>query len=447
MPVAIKGGKVQLTSQIKCRCQYGQTQNKSCTTSTLTVRNVEAITHHFSYDRPVEKQMPGGLPVIRQRRHRRYRFRPWPTRAELEEEGQYCRPMPMHHLDDPTAYRNFIQMLPELYQELEQRITAEFQRDRTLMRDPVSPGVKLAVTLRHLATGDSYTTLQYAFRVASPTIEKFVPEVCDAITRAYRDQVMRCPTLPEDWMLVESVFRRWWNFPHALGALDGRHIPIRCPQVGGSLFHNSKGFHSIVLLALVDGDSKFLWVDMGAARSTSDAQIFKHTNLRDKIEDGSIGFPDSESLGIGGPKVNFFLLGGDTFLLMFWLMRPYSSHSMDLKEMVFNYRIRRERTVVENAFGILTSCFRISQSPLQQEPQVVNRVVMACLVLHNLLRIRYPKAQHEDFRGKGQRTIVLQGNDIPYEGCNAIGPAKRQRNILRDYFINERQLPSPIDSS
>ena len=74
--------------------------------------------------------------------------------------------MPRLHLDDPMAYRNFIRMPPEHYQELEQRITAEFQRDRTLMRDPVSPGVKLAVTLTHLAIGDSYTTLLYAFRVA-----------------------------------------------------------------------------------------------------------------------------------------------------------------------------------------------------------------------------------------------------------------------------------------
>ena len=387
--------------------------------------------------------LPGGLPVLIQRRHRRYRFRPWPTRAELEEEDQYSRPMQMHHLDDPMAYRNFIQMPPELYQELEQRITAEFQRDRTLMRDPVSPGVKLAVTLRHLATGDSYTTLQYAFRVASLTIEKFVPEVWDAITRAYRDQVMRCPTLSEDWLLVESVFRQRWNFPHALGALDGRHIPIRCPQGGGNLFCNCKGFHSIVLLALMDGDSKFLWVDLGAAGSTSDAEIFKHTNLRHKIEDGSIGFPDSDSLGIGGPKVNFFLLENDAFPHMLWLMRPYSSHSMDLKEMIFNYRIRRGRTVVENAFRILTSRFRIFQSPLQQKPRVVNRIVMACLVLHNLLRIRYPTAQQEDFGGEGQRTIVLEGNDIPYEGCNAIGAAKRQRNILGDYFKNEGQPPGP----
>ena len=228
----------------------------------------------------------------------------------------------------------------------------------------MSPGVKLAVTLRHLATGDSYTTLQYALRVASPTIEKFMPEVCDAITRAYRYQVMWWPTLPQDWLLVESVFRPRWNFPNALVALDGKHIPIRCPQGGGSLFRNTKGFHSIVLLALVDGDSKFLWVDMGAAGSTSDDQIFKHTHLRHKIEDGSIGFPDSESLGIGGPKVNFFLLGDDASPLMLWLMRPYSSHTMDLKEMVFNYRITYGRTVVENAFGIL----RIFQSPLQQEP-------------------------------------------------------------------------------
>ena len=213
--------------------------------------------------------LTGGLPVIRQRKHRRCRFRPWLTRAELEEEGQYSRSMATLHLDDPMAYRNLIQMPPELYQELEQRITAEFQRDRTLVRDPMSPGVNLAVTLRHLTTGDSYTTLQYAFRVASLTIKKFMPEVCDAITRAYQDQVMQCPTLPEDWLLAESVFRQRWNFPRAL---DGRHIPIRCPQGGGSLFRNCKGFLSIVLMALLDGDYKFLWVDVGAASTSATFQ-------------------------------------------------------------------------------------------------------------------------------------------------------------------------------
>ena len=76
-----------------------------------------------------------GLPVIRQRRHRRYRFRPWLGRAEHEEEGQYTRLIPRLQLDDPMAYQNFILMPPELFQDREQRITAEFQRDRTWMRE------------------------------------------------------------------------------------------------------------------------------------------------------------------------------------------------------------------------------------------------------------------------------------------------------------------------
>ena len=170
------------------------------------------------------------------------------------------------------------------------------------MREPLSPGLKLAVSLRHLASEDSYPTLQYAFRVARSTIIKFVPDICDTIIRAYQDEVMTCPTSPEDWLEVKSVFCRKWNIPHVLGARDGKHIPIRCPRQGGSLYHNYKGFHSVVLLALVDGDYKFIWVDVGVARSSSDAQIFKHSNLRHKIEVGSISFPESESLVPDGPK-------------------------------------------------------------------------------------------------------------------------------------------------
>ena len=75
---------------------------------------------------------------------------------------------------------------------------------------------------------------------------------------------------------------------------------------------------------------------------------------------------------------------------------------------------------------------------------MVNRVVMACLVLHNLLRIRYPTVLQEDFVGEGQRTIMLKGNDIPYDG---IGGAKRQVNILRDYFMNKGQVPGQMNSS
>ena len=215
--------------------------------------------------------------------------------------------------------------------------------------------------------------------------------------------------------------------------------------MGGSLYHNYKGFHLIVLLALVDGDYKFLWVNLGAVGSSSDAQIFKHSDLRHKIEDGTIGFPESESLVDDGPKVNYFILGDDAFPLMFWIMKPYSRRGMDLNQRVFNYRLSQGRRVVENAFGILTSRFWIFQRPMQQEPPVVTRVVTVYLVFRNLLRMRYPTGQQDDFGADGQPPIVLEGNGISHEGRNPLEAVKTERNILRDYFMTNGQVPWQMD--
>ena len=72
---------------------------------------------------------------------------------------------------------------------------------------------------------------------------------------------------------------------------------------------------------------------LGCSWVKLDAQIVKHSDLRHKIEDGTIGFPESKSL-VDGPKVNYFILGDDAFPLKLWLMKPYSSHGMDLNQRV-----------------------------------------------------------------------------------------------------------------
>ena len=79
---------------------------------------------------------------------------------------------------------------------------------------------------------------------------------------------------------LEVEFRIRWNVPHALGALDGKHVALNKPKNSGALYHNYKGFFSIVMLALVDGQYKFRWVDVGTAGSCSDAQIFTTCHLK-----------------------------------------------------------------------------------------------------------------------------------------------------------------------
>ena len=117
-------------------------------------------------------------------------------------------------------------------------------------REPLVPGLKLSLALRHLASGNKYRPMQYAWRVPNNTISLVVREVCEAIIEECQDEVLSCPTTPDDWRLIADQFYR--NFPNAWGALDGKHIAIRNPSDSGSIYYNYQGFYSVVLLALVD---------------------------------------------------------------------------------------------------------------------------------------------------------------------------------------------------
>ncbi|KAJ8964114.1 hypothetical protein NQ314_005110 [Rhamnusium bicolor] len=71
------------------------------------------------------------------------------------------------------------------------------------------------------------------------------------------------PNTAADWLNIAIDFEKRWNLPNILRALDGKHIAFSAPKTAGSVFYNYKGTHSIVLLALVDANYNFRYIDVG----------------------------------------------------------------------------------------------------------------------------------------------------------------------------------------
>ena len=107
-------------------------------------------------------------------------------------------------------------------------------------------------------------------------------------------------------------------------------IAIKKPPNAGSTYFNYKKFYSVVLITLVDADYKFLWVDIGAQGSASDAQIWNDNDLKRAIEIGVIGFPDADPLpgDVEDHPMPYFIIGDDAFDMKSTLMKPYSRRSM-----------------------------------------------------------------------------------------------------------------------
>ena len=92
-------------------------------------------------------------------------------------------------MEDTTSFFNYLRMQPAMFDEILNRVGPRIQKKDTNLRKCLDPGLKLAITIRHLASGDKYPTLQYD-RVARKTICSIIPEVWRAIVLEYKDELI-----------------------------------------------------------------------------------------------------------------------------------------------------------------------------------------------------------------------------------------------------------------
>ncbi|XP_059923651.1 uncharacterized protein LOC132469674 [Gadus macrocephalus] len=215
--------------------------------------------------------------------------------AKRLEFGAYHRLVQELRLGDGDAFKNFFRLPKLMFDSVLSVVGPKIARQDTTYRQAISPAERLAICLRYLATGDSYKSLGYSFRVGVSTISRIVPEVANAIWDGFVSTHMQMPK-EEEWRAIAEEFEKEWDFPNCIGAIDGKHVTIRAPPCSGSMYHNYKGTFSIVLLAVVDANYCFRMVDVGAYGKGSDGGTLRASAFGKALQAGTLHIPADRSL-------------------------------------------------------------------------------------------------------------------------------------------------------
>ena len=143
----------------------------------------------------------------------------------------------------------------------------------------------------------------------------------------------------------------------------------------------------------------------------------------------------------------YFILGDDAFPHRTWLMKTFPGKHLHQQEKIFNYRLSRGKGVTVNTFGILANRFQCLLSTLRQQPETVSCTILACILLHNYMRLHNPAAQNRMLDSQqpnghvipggvvaGSPVVVVAVSDavlvlwLLLGGCHV-----RQRNLLRHW--------------
>lgn len=204
-----------------------------------------------------------------------------------------------------------------------------------------------------------------------------------------------------------------------------------------------------MLLAIVNANYEFLMVHFGTNGRISDGGVIENTNFYTKLQNGGLKIPPPCSTKQSRRALPFVFIGDEAFALREDFLKPFSEKQLNHDRRIFNYRLSRCRRIVENVFGILVARFRIFHTAINMKLENIDKVVMACCVLHIFLRRTqgntYSPSTCLDHEDMGRGEIQLGCRPEPHTlldiqrgpNRNATQYAKEVRNAYMEYFCNE----------
>lgn len=114
---------------------------------------------------------------------------------------------------------------------------------------------------------------------------------------------------------------------------------IKPPPNSGSFYFNYKHTFSIVLLAVVDANYKFIYVDTGRNGSVSDGGVLKNSTLFSVLENKGLNIPSPKVLPREEFHLSYMIVPDNALPLKQYIHKPYSQAGLTNDKRIFNYRL------------------------------------------------------------------------------------------------------------
>ncbi|XP_040362735.1 protein ALP1-like isoform X2 [Rosa chinensis] len=241
----------------------------------------------------------------------------------------------------------------------------------------VSVDEMVAMFLHILAHHEKNRIIQDRFLRSGETISRYFNVVLRAVL-CLQGQLLKTPEpVPEN-----SSDEKWKWFKNCLGALDGTYIRVHVPEADKPRYRSRKNEIATNVLGVCSQDMQFIYVLPGWEGSAADSRV-----LRDAI---------SRRHGFRVPHGYYYLVdagypNGEGFLAPYRGQRYHlndwrQGYQPTTPEEFFNMKHSSARNVIERCFGLLKMRWAILRSPSFFPVKTQCRIVIACCLLHNLIR-------------------------------------------------------------
>ena len=304
--------------------------------------------------------------------------------------------------------------------------------------DSIDPPKKLAITLRYMATGDSFVTLAHLFRVGASTVRSIIHDVTHAITNLpFFKSLVSFPVTEDDFYNLSKDFFDRFQFPDTVGAVDDTHVKIMKPRTDPSSYFDYKKDYSIHLQAVCDARTRVLFYHIGSLGENNDGGVAEMSGFNAILRSERI------------PK-KYHILGDPAFALHPNLLNRYPGLHLFPFEKLYNYRQSRARMVVESLFGRLKGRWHVLIKPMPfRNLDLVNNIVLTTVLLHNFLITKddarlHPQHHFQDNEYKELMAALDAAKEIALEEANKSRKkkmteltAKEKRGVIADVLSKD----------